>query len=301
MLASRGIAVRIARRASVPTSDDSSSAAVVGEINGGTDWSAALQGVDTVVHLAALAHVDARSVPDALATYRRVNTAGTLRLADAALGAGVRRFLFVSSVKVNGEQSGTRPFAVGSTPAPSDPYGISKLEAEQGLQALAGAGMRIAIVRPPLVYGPGVRANFLRLMHLIERGVPLPLASIDNRRSLVSVENLCALLSLLVTEAAAQEGTFFVSDGEDLSTPELIRRIARSLGRPARLFRFPCSALSWAAAAAGHGETFARLRDSLQVDTSETRARLAWSPPVTVDQALAQTASWYRARRLHPA
>ena len=288
--------MRSALRARAATADDASSATVVGEINGDTDWGPALQDVDTVVHLAALAHVDTRRVPDAEATYRGVNTEGTLRLADSAMRAGVRRFVFVSSVKVNGEDSGARPFAVGDVPAPTDPYGISKLAAERGLQSLGGSPMRIAIVRPPLVYGPGVRANFLRLMDLVESGLPLPFASIDNRRSLVSVENLCDLLLHLATDAAAEEGTFFASDGEDLSPPELIRRIARALGRPARLFRFPCSTLAFAAAAVGHAETFARLRGSLQVDLSETRSRLAWSPPVTVDQALARTARWYRTR-----
>jgi nucleoside-diphosphate-sugar epimerase len=292
-LVARNLPVRRAVRALAPADGDSSSAVAVGDLDGNTDWAAALAGVDTLVHLAALAHLDIRRVPDALATYRRVNTVATLRLADAAVLAGVRRFVFVSSVKVNGDSSGTRPFSADDTPAPDDPYGVSKLEAEVGLRSRAGKSMRIAIVRPPLVYGPGVRANFLRLMELVERGIPLPFASIDNRRSLVSVENLCDLLLHLACDPQATEGTFYVSDGDDLSTPELIRRIARALHRPARLLPFPPALLGMGAKLLGQGAAILRLRGSLQVDLAETRRRLGWSPPVAMDDALARTAHWF--------
>lgn len=289
-LQTRGIATRRALRAApgAAAGDD----AVVGELDAHTDWNPALQGVHTVVHLAGLAHVDPKSVPDPLATYRRVNTAGTLALADAAARCGVTRFIFVSSVKVMGESSGARPYAVGDAPAPRDPYGISKLEAEQGLAAFGGR-MHVAIVRPPLVYGPGVRANFQKLMQLVARGTPLPLASVGNRRSLVSVENLCDLLLRLATDPAAISGTFFVSDGEDLSTPSLLRRVASALGVPARLFPFPPGILAVAARCIGKAEVADRLLGSLQVDIGFTRERVGWEPPVPIDEALARTARWF--------
>jgi nucleoside-diphosphate-sugar epimerase len=293
LAAARNLPVRRAVRMLTPATADGVPTVAVGDLDGHTDWTAALAGVDTVVHLAALAHLDTRRVPDALATYRRVNTAATLRLADAASRAGVRRFVFLSSVKVNGEQSGAHPFRTDDTPAPEDPYGVSKLEAEVGLSKLSGRSMRIAIVRSPLVYGPGVRANFLKLLDLVQRGVPLPFASIDNRRSLVSVENLCDLLLHLACGSKEIDGTFYVSDDEDLSTPELVRRIARALHRPARLLPFPPALLGLGARLVGQSATLQRLCGSLQVDLSETR-RIGWSPPVLTDDALARTARWFQ-------
>jgi nucleoside-diphosphate-sugar epimerase len=269
---------------------------VVGDIDGGTEWLAPLDGVHTVVHLAGLAHVDSRQLPDPLAAYRRVNTAGTLALANAAVAAGVRRFIFVSTVKVNGEDSGARPFSPQDEPAPADPYGISKLEAEQGLRTVAGASMQVAILRPPLVYGPGVRANFLRLLQLIARGVPLPLGSLENRRSLVCVENLCDLIQRCIEQQPSIAGTFMVSDGDDLSTPEMIRRLARSLQRPARLVRFPVRLLELAARVTRHHGAFVRLAGSLQVDISETRRHFDWSPPLSTVQGFERTARWFRAQ-----
>lgn len=288
-LEGRGLAVRRAlRAATVPAGPRD---VVVGELDA-ADWSEALDGVSAVVHLAGLAHVDPRRVPDPLATYRRINTAATLRLAEAAARAGVQRFVFASSVKVMGE-SGTRPFEIDDAPAPADPYGVSKLEAERGLLARTG-GPTICIVRPPLVYGPGVRANFLKLMRLVARGVPLPLGRVENRRSLVSVGNLCDLLDRLATDATAPGGAYFVSDGEDLSTPGLIRRIGLALGRPARLLPVPPAVLSGAAKLLGRADAATRLLGSLQVSLSATRARLGWSPPVDVDSALAATVRWFR-------
>jgi nucleoside-diphosphate-sugar epimerase len=266
----------------------------VGDLDGNTDWCAALEGVTSIIHLAGLAHVDPRRVPDPLATYRRVNTAATLQLAAAAARAGVRRFVFVSSVKVHGESSGARPLTPGDAPAPTDAYGISKLEAEQGLRAQTGP-MSIAIVRPPLVYGPGVRANFLKLMDLVQRRVPLPLASVDNRRSLVAVENLSDLLIHLAVTSELP-GTFLVSDGDDLSTPELIRRIAKALRVRERLLPVPPWMLAVGAKMLGKGEAAQRLLGSLQVDISQTRGQLGWHPPLSVDQAMSETAAWYRSR-----
>jgi nucleoside-diphosphate-sugar epimerase len=294
-LAARGLALRRALRTAVADGSQSGDV-VVGEFGPGTDWSAALAGVDGVVHLAGLAHVDPRRVPDALATYRRVNVDATLALAEAAQRAGVARFVFVSSVKVNGESSGARPFAVDDAPAPSDPYGTSKLEAETALRARTGA-MSLSIVRPPLVYGPGVRANFLKLIDLVAKGVPLPLASVTNRRSLVSVDNLCDLLARLATDVAAPAGTYFASDGEDLSTPELIRRIARALQVSPRLVPFPPRLLTAAAAVFGQGEAAQRLLGSLQVDITAARERLGWKPPFSMNDTLARTARWYRDRQ----
>lgn len=258
-------------------------------------WRTALDGVDVVVHTAARVHqMQDRSI-DPLALYRQTNTEGTLNLARQAAEQGVRRFVFVSSIKVLGEQSKPgHPFRAGDPLAPQDPYATSKAEAEQKLRELEAAnGLEVVIVRPPLVYGPGVGANFLTMMRWLARGYPLPFAGIDNRRSLIALGNLVDLLIHCCNHPDAGGRTLLAADGEDLSTPELLRRLGQKLGRSARLFRAP-PGLNSVARWLGKGAEFDRLQQSLQIDTEPTRKALDWTPPVTVDQALARTAAWFR-------
>lgn len=259
------------------------------------DWAEALTGVDAVIHCAARVHVMAEQATDPLAEFRRVNVEGTLRLARQAVDAGVRRFVFVSSIKVSGEQTlPGQPFRADDPPQACDPYGISKREAEEGLLALGAAiGLEVVIVRPPLVYGPGVKANFLAMMRWLKRGIPLPLGAIHNGRSLVAVDNLADLLVLCLSHPAAAGQRFLVSDGEDLSTSELLRRLGRALDRPARLLPVPQSLIEGAARLLGRADLSQRLCGSLQVNIDKTRERLGWVPPLSVDQALARTASHF--------
>jgi len=254
-------------------------------------WAGALRGADAVVHLAARVHILQDAAADPLAQYRAINTVATLQLATAAAQAGVRRFVFVSSVKVCGERTAPgRPFTAGQTPAPEDPYGQSKWEAEQQLQALARAtGLELVIIRPPLVYGPGVKANFARLIQWVARGVPLPLAGLDNRRSLVALPNLVDLMDCCVHHPAAAGQTFLVSDGEDVSTTTLILRIASVLQRPARLFAVPPFWLERLGRFCGQSAAVERLCGTLQVDIAATREVLGWTPPVDMQQGLQLT------------
>lgn len=253
-----------------------------------TRWNEALAGIEVVIHLAARAHVLDEALPDALAEYRRVNTAGTLALARQAAATGVRRFIFLSTVKVNGESTlPGHPFTVADTPAPVDPYAISKREAEDGLRAIAaGTGMEAVIIRPPLVYGPGVKGNFARLIAAIGQGRWLPLGAIDNRRSLVSVDNLVDLLLKCINHTAAADQTLLVSDGEDLSTPALIRCLSTAMGRPAHLLPMPVTLLKAGAVLTGRRAMMTRLIDSLQVDISATRRLLDWMPPLSIDEGM---------------
>lgn len=272
----------------------------VHSISAETDWTGALAGVSAVVHCAARVHVVSDRAADPLAEFRVVNVAGTARLARQAAAAGVRRFVFISSVKVNGERTlPGAPFLADSPPAPEDAYGISKLEAELELRHLAErTGMEVVVIRPVLAYGPGAKANFLTMMDMLRRGVPLPLGSIDNARSLVALDNLVDLVVTCVHHPAAPGQTFFVSDGEDLSTPELLRRTAAALGTEARLIPVPVSMLRLGARLVGQADIAQRLCDSLQVDIGKTRSLLGWKPPVSVDQALAQAAEHFlQARR----
>jgi UDP-glucose 4-epimerase len=270
------------------------------EIGPDTDWLQALEGVDAVVHTAARVHMMSDTAADPLAEYRRDNVAATLNLARQAAAAGARRFVFISSIKVNGEATGPTPYTADDTPAPLDPYGVSKHEAEQGLRALAReTGLEVAIIRPVLVYGPGVRANFLSMMRWLHRGIPLPLGMIDNRRSLVALENLVDLIRTCVDHPAAANETFLVSDGEDLSTTALLQRTARALGRRARLLPVPPRLLEGVARALGKADLARRLCGSLQVDIAKTRQRLGWTPPVTVDAALERTARDFLDRSRH--
>lgn len=273
----------------------------VGELGPETDWSEAFEGeaARAVIHLAARVHVMDEKADDPLGEFRRANVSGTLNLAQQAAASGARRFIFVSSVKVNGEGTAPGlPYTVETRPRPVDPYGISKLEAEEGLRALAGeTGMEVVIIRPVLVYGPGVKANFFNLMKWLGSGIPLPLGAIRNKRSLVALDNLVDLIVTCIHHPAAANRTFLVSDGEDLSTPELLRRLGDALGRPARLLPVPPGMLAAAAAMLGKGAVSRRLCGSLQVDIGKTRELLGWSPPVSVDEALAETAQHFLRQR----
>ena len=260
----------------------------VGDMTPLTDWSIALVDVSVVVHCAARVHVMQDRVSDPLVEFRRVNVQGTLNLARQAAEAGVRRFVFVSSIKVNGEATDPgRPFLADDAPAPLDPYGVSKMEAEQALRELsAQTGMEVVFVRPPLVYGPGVKANFASMMGWLRRGVPLPLGAIHNARSLVALDNLVDLLMTCITHPAAAGQVFLVSDGEDVSTTELLRRTARAMGRAARLVPIPSVWLEVTASLLGKRNVAQRLCGSLQVDIEKTRQLLGWRPPLTLDQGL---------------
>lgn len=261
------------------------------ELGAHADWSSLLSGCAAVVHAAARVHVMRDTADDSLAEFRRVNVDGTLALARSAARAGVRRFIFLSSVKVNGEETAPgRAFRHDDTPAPVDPYGVSKLEAERGLRELGNdTGMEIVVIRPPLVYGPGVKANFRSMMRWVHRGVPLPFGAIRNKRSFIALDNLVDLVGSCLEHRTAPGGVFLASDGEDLSTPELLERVGRALGRPARLVSVPGTLLRLAATVVGKRDLGRRLCGSLQVDISMTRQRLGWTPPVSVDEALEKT------------
>lgn len=260
-----------------------------GPLDGHTDWSAALAGTQAVVHLAARVHVMGELAGDPLAAFRVVNTEGTLNLARQVAAAGVHRFVFVSSIKVNGESTAPgHAFRASDVPQPEDPYGQSKCEAEDGLRALAArTGLDVVIVRPPLVYGPGVKANFAALMRAVQRGLPLPLgAVVNNRRSFVALDNLVDLLIACLDNPAAANQTFLVSDDEDLSTAELLRRLGQAMERPARLLPVPPWLLQAGAALLGKRDVAQRLLGNLQVDITGTRQTLGWAPLVSVDEGL---------------
>lgn len=259
-----------------------------------TDWSGKLDGIDTVIHLAGRVHVMKETTDDPLSAFRYVNTAGTEHLARTAAKTGVRRLLYVSTIKVNGGRTIGAPFTEEDEPAPEDPYAISKWEAEQALQRIsAETGLQTVVVRPPLVYGPGVKGNFLRLMQWVDKGIPLPLSMVRNRRSLIALDNLVDVLVRCIESPQAAGQTFLVADGEDLSTPELIRSIAKALGRRARLFPFPSILLRLGTKLLMMEGVSNRLFGSLVVDSSKVKNLLSWGPPVSVHDGLQQTARWY--------
>ena len=259
-----------------------------GNIDGATKWSTELRGTDAVIHLAARVHVMRDTVGDPLAEFRRVNTEGTLNLARQAAAAGVKRFVFISSVKVNGES--TEPehaFTEADVSSPQDAYGQSKHEAEVGLREIARTtGMQVVIIRPTLVYGKGAKGNFKSLMKLVASGLPFPLAFVHNFRSFVGIDNLVDFITICLKHPAAADETFLVSDGEDLSTPDLIRRMARAMNRPARLLPVPVWALKAGALLLGKGDAVQRLCGNLQVDISKSRTLLGWNPPISADEGL---------------
>jgi nucleoside-diphosphate-sugar epimerase len=261
-----------------------------------TDWKAAVLGMDAVVHTAGRVHVMNEPASDPLGEFRRVNVEGTSNLACQAAAAGVRRFIFISSVKVNGEGSlSGRPFTETDPPNPQDAYGLSKWEAEQALMKVSReTKMEVVILRFPLVYGPRMKGNMPRLFRLADRGFPLPFRTVRNRRSLLYVGNAVSAISKSLSHPNAAGGTFMVSDGEPVSTPDLIRRIAFVLDRPVRLIPFPPFLLGSAGKLIGRSEEVDRLLGSLVIDSGKIGHVLNWSPSYTLDQGLKETASWYK-------
>lgn len=257
-----------------------------------------LDGIDVIVHAAARVHIMNNHTADSLKEFRLVNTEGTLNLARQAAAAGVKRFVFISSIKVNGEGTPLgQPYTAEDVPDPSDPYGISKMEAERGLRVLAReTGMEVVIIRPVLVYGPGVKANFRSMMNWLNKGMPLPLGAIHNQRSLVALDNLVDLIVTCIDHPLAANQTFLVSDGEDLSTTELLQRMGQALDKPVRLLPIPPSLLTIGAGLLGRKDVAKRLCGSLQVDISKARSVLGWKPPVSVDAALRKTAQHFLAK-----
>jgi nucleoside-diphosphate-sugar epimerase len=287
-LRAHGHAVRAAVRTAAYQEPDRLERVVVTDIAGEFDRGALLDGIDAVVHLAAVGY---GAVDEAM--LRRVNVEGATRLACAAAGR-VRRFVFVSSVKAHGEESGGRAFSETDMPRPEDAYGRAKLEAERLLlEIAAGSGMELATLRPPLVYGPGVKGNFLRLLRWVDSGWPLPLGAVENHRSLIYVGNLVDAIARCVEHPQAS-GTFLVGDDESPSTPELVSRMANALGHSARMWPVPVSWLRLAGRIARREEEVRRLVGSLAVDTSLARTRFGWQPPFTLSQGLTATALWYR-------
>ncbi|WP_290651356.1 SDR family oxidoreductase [Aquisalimonas sp.] len=262
----------------------------VGDIGPDTDWTPALRGVDHVIHTAARVHVIEDHATHPEAAYRAVNVDGTRRLAEQAAAAGVQRLVFLSSIKVNGETTGVdaaTAFTAFDAPNPADAYARSKWAAEQALHDVAArTELQVTVVRPPLVYGPGVQANFARLVRLVARGLPLPLGAVDNRRSLAALDNLVDLLIRCLDHPSAAGQTFLASDGQDLATPELICLIARAMDRPARLLPMPPAMLRWGGALTGKSAVVARLLDSLRIDLAHTRSTLDWAPPVSPREAI---------------
>ncbi|MHB1331605.1 MAG: NAD-dependent epimerase/dehydratase family protein [Sulfuriferula sp.] len=266
---------------------------IVGDLDADTDWRTALAGVEGIIHCAARVHVMRETVDDPLMAFRAANVAGTRQLARQAAAAGVKRLVFVSSIKVNGEETAVG-FNEGDMPTPQDPYGQTKWEAEQMLSQISNeTGLEVVIVRPPLVYGPGVKGNLARLLSWVEHGVPLPLAGIRNTRSLIGIDNFTSALHACLTHPAAAGRTYLVRDGENISTPELVRRLGHHLDKPARLFALPPPLLERLAGLVGRRADAQRLTGSLIVDDSRIRRELGWVPPRTLDEGLAlMTRAW---------
>ena len=283
-----GLSVRVSTREKFTSTASRFEYVQTTDLSSTTDWLPALQEISAVVHCAARVHVMQETEGDPLSAFRAVNVDGALNLARQAAIAGVKRFVFISSVKVNGEatQPG-RAFTEVDAPDPQDAYGVSKHEAELGLRQIASdTGMEVVIIRPPLVYGRGVKANFAALMRAVQRGWPLPLGAVHNQRSLVALDNLVDFIITCITHPQAANQTFLVSDGQDLSTTGLVRGMAQAAGVPARLLPVPVWALQAGATLLGKGDAVQRLCGNLQVDISEARNLLGWVPPVSVEEGL---------------
>ena len=265
------------------------------DLSGSTDWHSALQNVDVVIHLAARVHMMSDSVMEPLTEFRKVNTDATLNLARQAAGCGVKRFVFLSSIKVNGEETNSESkFKPDDSFIPTDPYAVSKYEAEQGLLAIAKeTGMEVVIIRPPLVYGPNVKANFASMMKWSNRGVPLPLGAVYNQRSFVALNNLVSFIIHCLEHPKAANEVFLISDGEDVSTTELLRKVASAFGKQAKLMPVPVKMMGFIAKVIGKKEVADRLFGSLQVDSSKARELLDWKPIITMDEQLTKTADAY--------
>ena len=286
----RGTIRSLSKKAVLPPGMD---AFQIGSIGPSTEWETALEGIDTVVHLAARVHAMDGGSADPIIDYRKINVAGTKRLAQIAHSKNVRRFVYVSSIKVNGEGR-VDPYTETDQPAPVDPYGISKFEAEKELHSIADkTGLEVVIVRPALVYGPEVKANFLKLIKLINRGIPFPFAGVKNHRSMIFLGNLVDAIFRCTIHPEAAGQTFLLSDGKDISTPELIQKISFALGKPSRLFTAPPEILRLLAKMTGRSKTVSRLLDSLIVDSSKICTELDWKPPFSMEEGLKETANWY--------
>jgi nucleoside-diphosphate-sugar epimerase len=270
---------------------------VVGDIGEFRGWPALLQGIDAVIHLAARAHITREVLSEPLPEFRRVNVAATLQLAGAAAAAGVRRFVFLSSIGVNGNHDPGRPFTESDDPRPVEPYAVSKWEAEQELIGLAGrSGLELTRIRPPLIVGPGAKGNLLRLMKLVATGLPLPLGAVHNSRSLIERADLCDLLELCVTHPRAANQLFLAADPEVLSTSELLRLVAAGLGKPSRLWPVPVALLKTAGALCGFGTEVRRLADSLRVDAARAREQLGWHPAIGLRRGICEMSQSYARR-----
>lgn len=291
---SRGRQVaRIVRRAEGPGGDRR----VISDLSGPESLDRVLDGVDVVVHLAARAHVLRETEADPQAAFQRANVDATVRLAEAAVHAGVRRFVYVSSIGVSGNETREAPFTESQSPAPVEPYANSKLQAELALMSIAErSGLQFVIVRPSMVYGPGVKGNFLRMMSLVESGAPLPLASLTNRRSLIGVENLNDLLILCTENVSAANELFLAAEADVHSTPGLMQAIAKAMGRPSRLFRFPPKALQNSARIAGLEDHFIKSCGSLEVNAAKVRQILGWKPRQSFEHGILRTVAWFRER-----
>lgn len=298
LLVERGHTVRAVVRRAGTVVPGAQEVTVVGEIGPSTNWGDTLTGMEGVVHLAARVHVMKDTVTDPLAAFRRVNTAGTRVLAEAAAVAGVKRFVYLSSVKALVDESRPEPLSEETQPDPHSPYGVSKLEAERALADIAmRTGLEVAVIRPPLVYGPGVGGNFLSLLKAIDRGIPLPLGALENRRSLIYVGNLTDAILECLTHPNATGGRFLVHDGRPMSTVELIRAIADALGRRARLFDLPPDLLERGARLLRRQGMYDRLAGSLVVDDGAIHHALNWRPPYFPAYGLRQTAEWFKSSR----
>ena len=264
-------------------------------ISSNTDWHNALQGIDCIIHTAARVHIMSDTVNDPLEEFRNVNTSGTLNLAQQAAESGVKRFIYLSSIKVNGEETlQESPFTPDDIYIPTDPYALSKYEAEQGLLKITQeTQMEVVIIRPPLVYGPGVKANFLSMMKWLYKGLPLPFGAIKNKRSLVALDNLIDLIIICINHPAAADQVFLVSDGEDLSTSDLLNRVSNALDKKSRLLPINQQLLEFSLKLVGKKDLAQRLCGSLQVDISKAKNLLNWTPPVSVDEGLRKTALHY--------
>ena len=292
-LLNQGHHVRAAVRRDVDTLPHSVVQYRIQELSEATDWVEGLHGVDLVIHLAARVHMMQDNASDPLEAFRRVNTAGTLNLARQSADAGVKRFVFLSSIKVNGESTlPGYPFTPDDDYTPDDPYGLSKWEAEQGLFKLTEASdMEVVVIRPPLVYGPGVKANFRKMMHWMQKGVPLPLGSVHNRRSLIALDNLVSFIMHCMEHSKAANEVFLISDGEDVSTTELLQRVARAQGKRARLLPIPVGVMEFVARMMGKEDVATRLFASLQIDSSKAHDLLGWEPVISMDAELQKMVS----------
>ena len=286
------VVAAVRRESAIPGLDVDS--VKVGDISAQTDWQQALNKIDVVIHCAARAHIMNDTAADPLAEFRQVNTAATLNLARQAAVVGVRRFVFISSIKVNGEWTEGIPFSPEDAFVPTDPYGLSKYEAEQGLLDLAKeTDLEVVIIRPTLVYGLGVKGNFSSLLKWMKKGVPLPFGAIHNQRSLVALDNLVSFITHCIDHPKAANEVFLISDGEDVSTTELLRKVSHAFGRRALLLPIPVGLMTFPAKLLSKDDVANRLFGSLQVDSSKAHELLGWEPIITMDEQLKKTVDAY--------